>query len=218
MSGRFALYASKEQLVEKFQLNQGFHLAPRYNVAPLTTIPVIKGMPCELSFMRWGFIPHWLKSDLDKFSGHLHARIETVEEKPSFKEAYLKRRCLIPVSGYYEWKLIQGRKQPFFVFVKEEPVLAIAAIWEAHLDAQHELVETVAMLTTPACEIVRRVHERMPLIIEPCRFHHWLSAKAGVSELAECLQSESLPYQVQAVSFNVNDPKNDSRACLQSLS
>jgi putative SOS response-associated peptidase YedK len=160
MCGRFALDATEDALMRHFSLKQGFKMASRYNIAPSTIIPVIRDNPAKLEFLNWGFIPRWSKDENPK--GHINARAETIDEKPTFKAAMKTTRCLIPASGYYEWMKIQDKKQPYYITVQDKPIIAFAGIWGAWRSPEHEVIETAAVLTVQANDEIARVHNRMP--------------------------------------------------------
>lgn len=219
MCGRFALTATEDELIKHFSLVQGFNMVPRYNIAPSQWIPVIKDLPSHLGFAQWGFIPAWAKSTPDKKPmAHINARSETVQSKPTFKQAFKKRRCLVPASGYYEWKTVKGKKQPYYISVPSQPILAFMALWEIWSDDDNDRLETCTLITAQANDQLSRVHERMPLICLPEHYAAWLNTKTKSDQLDSLLQPTSLDYSIYPVSTKVNSPKFDEASCLKSLS
>ncbi len=168
-------------------------------------------MYCNVS--KWGLVPSWSK-EAPTSKGLINARAETITEKPSFREAFKSRRCIIPASGFYEWqKKGTGAKQPFYFYLKEKDVFGFAGLWEEWLNKlTGELLETCTIITTEANEVLKPVHDRMPVILKPENYDEWLDAKLkDTSRLQELLK----PYPAKemsshAVSRSVNIPDSDS--------
>jgi putative SOS response-associated peptidase YedK len=139
----------------------------RFNVAPSQTVNVVRasgdGEACELAPMRWGLVPSWSK---DGKPGPINARCETVQTNGLFRTAFKKRRCIVPVSGFYEWQQLEGRerKQPWYFFPASDPLFALAGLWESRGEGS-ERVDTFTLVTTPANELIAPLHDRMPLIL-----------------------------------------------------
>ena len=221
MSGRFALNTTEADLRAHFSLKNSFVFNPKYNIAPAQLIPVVvldKLGQAELVFMQWGFIPSWQKNPHS--TGYNNARIETVLEKPLFKQAFEKKRCLIPVSGFYEWRLIQKRKQPFFVYLNKMPLFALAGIWA--LPTEAGLFPTCAILTKEVAKESKmaKLHDRMPVIVPKIDYMTWLKKRH-----LTCLDLEKNPeinpeinLDYFPVSLEVNSPLFDSPDCLRALS
>ncbi len=211
MCGRFALYASENEIVSHFNLQSGFYMRERYNIAPSEMIPVIMSSSRKIEFCRWGFLPSWFKQDnaQDAPLGQINARIESITEKPFFKEAFLKQRCLIPLSGYYEWKNISGKKHPFYFTFPDANLFAIGGIFSTSL--------TCALLTLPARAKSLTIHPRMPFIIPQAHYAAWLEEKplTGAQELFSDPLLEKM--RIYAVSPQMNHPRFDSIACIESL-
>ncbi|MEZ5428358.1 MAG: SOS response-associated peptidase [Pyrinomonadaceae bacterium] len=216
MCGRFIQKAKPEQIQSEFNVeispDQSFE--PRYNITPSQMIGAVRETEGARQYARlkWGLIPHWSKDD--SFASKLvNARAETLAEKPSFREAYRKRRCLIPADGYYEWKATDHGKQPFYFHLKDRDLFGFAGLWEEWLDRDSgEVVETCAIITTEANRLVRPVHARMPVIIGPGDYEKWLDAggKTDPAELDRMLSSEiNEELESYAVSPSVNNPAND---------
>lgn len=172
MCGRYALHSSPEVVALAFGLSDVPAFAPRYNIAP--TAPVLIVRDAGAATVRWGLVPRWAK-DPSVGARMNNARAETVAEKPSFREAYRKRRCLIPANGFYEWKAEGGRKQPYYVYPARGELFAFAGLWEQWNDLQ-----TCAIITTEANATMAAVHERMPVIVPPAAYSAWLAGAEGL--------------------------------------
>lgn len=217
MCGRFTSNAKPEQIEKEFKvgkLNPKI-FKPRYNIAPTQMIPAVLETDGEriVNELRWGLIPRWAK---DESIGNklINARAETLAEKPSFKNAFRARRCIIPASGFYEW---QGRgtgaKQPFYFYLKEREVFGFAGLYEEWLDKESgELLETCTIITTEANKVLEPVHDRMPVILKAKDYEQWLDEKEKDTDK---LQKLLVPYPSKemashAVSKAVNSPTYDS--------
>lgn len=224
MCGRFVSKAEKKQIEKEFNVKiaDGNLIAPRYNIAPTQMIAAIAEIENarELASFKWGLIPHWAKDD-SMGSKLINARAETLREKPSFREAFRSRRCIIPASGFFEWaKTPKGAKQPFYFYLKDKEVFGFAGLWEEWLDKQTgELTETCTIITTEANEVLKPVHDRMPVILKSDSYEKWLSPK--VKETAE-LQNLLASYPAaemssHAVSRAVNITSSDSVELIASI-
>lgn len=185
MCGRFALTLPVEAMARLFAFAERPNLAPRYNIAPTQPIVVIglNAARCvSLGHMRWGLIPSWSKTgttDVPLFN----ARAETVEEKPSFRNAVKRRRCLIPADGFYEWQSRGKSKQPFFISLKHSPLMAMAGIWEEWEGPNGELLDSAAIITTQASAEMSAYHHRMPVILAPEHWPLWLEQNEQVPHI-----------------------------------
>jgi putative SOS response-associated peptidase YedK len=187
----------------------------RYNVAPSQAIPVVRvaNGKRELADLKWGLIPHW--ADNPRADGFVNARVETASEKPAFRAAFRTRRCLVPTHGFYEWSHTGKKKLPYFFRKAGGGLLAYAAVWDSW-NGPHGPVETVAVLTVPANELVRPLHDRMPAIVTEDRFAAWLDPR---ETRAEKLLPLLVPYPVEQmecwpVSDRVNAAAEDEPALL----
>ena len=182
MCGRFALVAPPAGLVARFSLDACVNFEPRYNIAPTAQVPVIRQSPegkRVADLLRWGLIPHWAR---DQAIGNKlnNARAESVAEKPSFRSAYKQRRCLIPANGYYEWQEVAGAiKQPWYIHLKGEDLMAIGGLWESWTHPDGEILRTFCVITTSPNEVMRPIHDRMPVIIGKEYWATWLDPKVG---------------------------------------
>jgi putative SOS response-associated peptidase YedK len=223
MCGRFALFESGEAIAETFGLSETPVVAPRYNIAPTQPVAAVRITPHraqdrqqrEMALLHWGLIPSWAK-DPALGSRLINARSETAAEKPSFRAAYKYRRCLVPASGFYEWQKVNGGKQPYFFHLEQKGPFAIAGLWEYWQSPDGSEIESVTLLTTSANEVVRPVHDRMPLMVAPADYALWLDpAVQHAGELQHLLR----PYPAEemaayAVSTVVNNPRHEGEACL----
>jgi putative SOS response-associated peptidase YedK len=219
MCGRFALLASDDELAERFQLDEVPQLNERYNIAPTQTVAAVRESDGGrfLSHLRWGLVPSWSK-DLSIGYKLLNARSETVAEKPSFRSAFKHRRCLIPASGFYEWQKIGSRKQPHFIRPRDGDLFSFAGLWESWNDKEGEVVESCTILTTEANELMRPLHDRMPVILDSSSEGTWLDPTAS----PDALRSLFTPYaseRMEAYSVNpwVSNARNQGPKCLEPL-
>ena len=221
MCGRYLLRASKKDIGEAFEIDQ--ENLPvirygRYNIAPTQDVPGIIFDPQsglrELHLFRWGLIPSWAK-DMSVGNTMINARSETVQEKPSFRNAFRKRRCLLLADGFYEWKTIEKKKQPFLISLKDQALFAFAGIYEIWKDPEGKEIRSCSILTRGANTFMREIHDRMPVILRsPEEWNAWLDpANAHPETLLEAVPEDALI--AYAVSTLVNNPRNDSEDCLR---
>ena len=177
MCGRFALARSPDEVTRLFDLAECADFTPRYNIAPTTDIPVIRRSPTHqnvLHLLRWGLVPHWSK-DPTRGSRLINARSESLTEKPSFRSAFARRRCLIPADGFYEWDHQGTTKQPYYFTEHNGELLAFGGLWESWTAPDGSLLRTTCIITTRSTEEVALIHDRMPLIIQLQDVEVWLS-------------------------------------------
>ena len=214
MCGRFSLKTSKTEIAREFKCKEVAYSGDRFNIAPSQDIVAVvnAGENNNAVEMRWGLIPHWVKSLNSWKSNLINARMETVAEKPSFRNAFKQRPCLIPVSGFYEW---DKSKQPYY-FQTENKLFALAGIWESWHDAEQKLL-SCTILTTEAQGTITQYHHRMPVIIPVEYYDLWL-LDIDVEERKELLKSlPQVELQVYPVSKAINSPKNDSSKCIEPI-
>jgi putative SOS response-associated peptidase YedK len=215
MCGRYALTSPPEVIAERFKLVWSPEVLAHYNVAPTQMIPVVRlaAQGRELAFLKWGLIPSWSK-DPSIGTRLINARAETLSDKPSFRNSYRRRHCLVPADAFYEWKAIGNRKQPYCIRMADESLFGMAGLWEHWLSPAGEAVETCTIITTNANELVGQLHDRMPLIIQPSDYGSWLDAsnpKGGA--LLKPFPSDLMRYY--PVSTRVNKVSNDDAECLE---
>lgn len=211
MCGRFTLRTPKERIKREFELQEEPLVEARYNIAPSQNILAVRQNVDvrEAAELKWGLMPSWAK-DASMGARLINARSETVLEKPSFREAFKKRRCIIPADGFYEWaRASGGRKQPYYFRFKDERLFGFAGLWDRWSGQDGEVIESCTILTTEANEVVTPVHDRMPVILHPDTYELWLNADSrNAGSLKELLQpfpeSEMICYPVSA---QINNPQ-----------
>ena len=211
MCGRFTQRYTWRELVELYRLTQpARNLEPRYNVAPTTIIDVlrVRDGTREIVPIRWGLVPGWWKKSLKEVPATFNARSDTVAEKPMFRDAFRRSRCIIPASGYYEWQAVNGAKQPYYYSAADCSVLSIAGLWDQWRDRETgEPLLSCTMIVTAANDIAGRVHDRMPVFLAENSFASWLDGSAGAELLRPA--PENL-LQVWPVSKSVNRSADDN--------
>ena len=235
MCGRFTQTQTPETLAAAFQLSVLPQWQPRYNIAPTqpvaTVLKTADSTERQFQHLRWGLIPAWAK---DKTMGSrlINARAETVSEKPSFRAAFKKRRCLILADGFYEWQRQEGGKQPFYFRLQSGGPFAFAGLWECWQEKEESALAwpphrgiappkllTCTILTINANALMQQYHHRMPVILKPEDYDRWLDpALQNPAQLQPLLQ----PYRSDVmiaypVSKIVNKPSNESPECLERL-
>lgn len=218
MCGRFALAENAEVITETFRCAKSSFASfkPSYNIAPTQLSPVIRQLDGtrEAVMLRWGLVPGWAK-DLDVGNRMINARGETVAEKPAFRRAFASRRCVVPASVFFEWEATPEGKQPYAFAPAGGGLLALAGLWE-RWEKGPEPVETFTIITTTANALLGRIHDRMPVILEPDGVEAWLNMETSAQELGALLvpMADGL-LDSHAVSRKVNSPKNNSPDLLE---
>ena len=239
MCGRYTLTLERDAFEDRFDVAVGDSVAyePRYNAAPGQDLPVITDdAPETVRRLEWGLVPAWADDDN---GGMINARAETVDEKPSFREAYERRRCLVPADGFYEWVETETGKQPYRVALEDDRPFAMAGLWErwepddettqSGLDAfggglesegeddGDDALETFTILTTEPNDLVADLHHRMAVILDPEREREWLAADDPKAEgLLEPYPADEM--RTYPVSTAVNDPSTDEPSLIEPLS
>ena len=176
MCGRFVLAVDPSVIQQAFNLELSVvDFKPRYNIAPTQMVPVISNeQPKHLSLYRWGLIPAWSK-DEKVGSKLINARADGVADKPSFRSAFKKRRCLVPATGFYEWQQSgKGAKTPMYIHLKDQELFAMAGLWEAWHNPNGNVYHTFTIITTDANDFMKPIHNRMPVILHPADYDLWL--------------------------------------------
>ena len=214
MCGRFALESSAEAIADYLGTSPPEVFVSRYNIAPTT--PVIARTDKALTFFRWGLVPAWAK-DIRSSYGMFNARAETITEKPSFRNAFKRRRCLIPASGFFEWTVEGGNKQPYFCHLQQR-LFSFAGIWELWQDGQGNELQSCAILTTAAIGEMATIHQRMPVVIRDELHQEWLDHRdESTSQAMDCIAQLNSDFQLHAVSTEVNSARNDSPSLIRPL-
>lgn len=213
MCGRFVLTTSPRELARIYRFADYPEMPPRYNIAPTQPIAVVRheqGQP-HFRLMRWGFTPAWVK-DPREFPLLINARAETIFDKPAFRNAIRRRRCLVPADGFYEWLAEGRRKRPHFIAPRDGQALAFAGLWETWAGPNGEEVDTVAIITTAANETLRFLHDRMPVIVRPADFSAWMDERCEDREIIARLLLPAAEELLAAheVGTGVNRAANDS--------
>ena len=190
----------------------------RWNGAPSQELLIIRQNhntgERSLDLLRWGLIPYWC-SDPKGGRKPINAKSEMVATLPTFRDAYRRRRCILPVDAFYEWKATKGRKQPYAIAMKDRSPLGIAGIWENWKNPAGEWVRTFAILTTPANELVGTIHNRMPAILAAAAYDRWLGTEPDPRDLLEPFPSELMA--IWPISTRVNSPSNDDEHLLEEI-
>jgi len=216
--GRFTLTSTPEALAERFGLDAPPAAKARYNIAPGQDILVVRqpeGSARGAAFLRWGLVPSWA-AEHDTGARRINARVESVADKPSFREAFRHRRCLVPANGFYEWADHGGVRQPFHVSLPGAALFAFAGLWERRHDAQRGSLESCTILTQDASPALRALHDRMPVVLPEAAYATWLDPTLQeIAPLHALLRESGDPgFGVHAVSTRVNHPRFDDPACL----
>ena len=220
MCGRFTQTASPEAIAKQFHLDGPPLFKPRYNIAPSQHVAAIRITPDaakrECVLLRWGLIPSWAK---DPKIGNqcINAKAETVAEKPSFRSAFKKRRCLVIADGFYEWQLRGKQKQPMWIGLKSKGPFTFAGLWEHWKPTEGVPLETCTIITTEPNELMQAIHNRMPVILSPASYGQWLDPTVRQVESLKALLRPYSSEELMAypVSTLVNNPRHDAAQCLE---
>ena len=226
MCGRYTNRLSWTDIVRLYRVasypGPALNLRPRFNVAPTQDVVAVRTREGtgdrELAMLRWGLIPAWTKPDAPQRSPLINARSETVAEKPSFRQAFRRRRCLIVADGFFEWGKGKSGKQPYWITLADRAPFAFAGLWERwEKSPDGKTVDSCAIVTTEANELVARIHDRMPVILAPEDYESWLDIDGTPADRAQSLLR---PYPAAAmtavpVSARVNSVKNDDEGCVE---
>jgi putative SOS response-associated peptidase YedK len=219
MCGRFALYTDPIALAKQFQAENVPELQPNYNVAPSQAIPIIRNEQGHRLFAmaRWGLIPSWAK-DIKIGYNTINARADTVAEKPSFRSAFQRRRCLIPADGYFEWQEIPDSKikQPWYISLKNQEPMALAGLWEHWQGSDGSEIESCTIIVTAGNELMQPIHDRMPVILSTETWDTWLDAantnKQGLQTLLNQYPADEMT--AWPVGTVVNSPRHNGEVCI----
>jgi putative SOS response-associated peptidase YedK len=222
MCGRFTLTDPDADLAVQFNLPEIPDMQPRYNIAPTQSVAAVRlapeGATREMVLLHWGLIPFWAK-DPTIGARMINARAETVADKPAFRHAFRRRRCLVVADGFYEWQKQDGGKQPYFIHLADGRPFAFAGLWELWKGPDEAIVQSCTLLTTEPNELMSPLHNRMPVILHPRDYGLWLDLDVqDPAQLTPLLR----PYPAQQmdaypVSRFVNRPGNDDPRCIEPL-
>jgi putative SOS response-associated peptidase YedK len=212
------LIVSGSVLADVFRTSEEPETGPRYNIAPTQSVPILRTGDDNArtwAEARWGLIPSWAK-DQRMGARMINARAETVASKPVFRSALTRRRCLVPTTGFFEWRRTGSRKQPYFICFVDRRPFAFAGLWELWKSDRSQWIESFTIITTEPNEVVRPLHDRMPVIVAPEDYTEWIDAERPVEpRLGEILapypheEMEAFP-----VSTRVNSVANDDEGCI----
>jgi putative SOS response-associated peptidase YedK len=215
MCGRFAFYSPSEATAALFGVNASPAVEPRYNIAPTQYVAAIRdddNGERELTMLRWGLIPFWAK-DPSIGNRMINARAETVAEKPSFRAAYRKRRCLVLADGFYEWHTEAGVKVPYLISLANGQPLAFAGLWENWQSKDSDdSVQSTTVITTAANDFMLPLHHRMPVVLEPESADRWMQ---GDDEIVASATLNSPDFRAWPVDRRVNNARNESEDLIE---
>jgi putative SOS response-associated peptidase YedK len=219
MCGRYTLRASAEDIAREFELAQVPPWTPRYNIAPTQDVLAVrlhKGER-EAELLRWGLIPSWTE-DVKKAPLLINAKCETAAQKPAFRAAFERRRCLVIADGFYEWKKVGKEKQPYYYRLRDERPFAFAGLWEFWKQGE-QIIRSCAILTTEPNELTAAVHDRMPVLLDREAWRPWLDP--DIEDPAKLIDL-CRPYPAAALTASrvnpvVNKAANDSPVCIASV-
>jgi putative SOS response-associated peptidase YedK len=218
MCGRFTIMVDAEDLQEQLALGSlPANWRPRYNVAPAQPVAVVSDAQTrQVEWMRWGLVPSWAK-DLEIGNRLINARSETVTEKPSFRSAFVQRRCFLLADGFYEWQHLEGKKgpaAPFHFHLKDRRAFGLAGLWEAWRSPEGKVVHSCTILTTQANAVVAPIHDRMPVILSGADLWRWILPATPVEHLALLHPYPESELERVAVSRLVNRSDYDGPDCV----
>ncbi|MGQ9371881.1 SOS response-associated peptidase [Azospirillum sp. ST 5-10] len=223
MCGRILLATPLAELQRAFGFAERPNLAPRYNIAPTQDVATVRleGGARRFAAARWGLVPSWAK-DPSVGSRMINARGESVAEKPAFRAAFRQRRCLVPADGFYEWLAVDGgkRKQPYVIRRPDRTPFALAGLWERWPGPRGEPLpaplETVTIVTTVANAALARLHDRMPVVLDPADYDRWLDPATPLPDVAALLRpAPDAALEAQPVSPRVNNVRHDDPGCIE---
>ncbi len=235
MCGRFTLATPASEWAALFRLDRVPDVEPRYNIAPTQEVLAVRAppglrdhagmhlapddapVPHELAWMRWGLVPRWAQG-IGPGQPLINARSETVAEKPSFRDSYRERRCLVVADGFYEWQTAGRRKQPYWIGLSDGRPFGFAGLWDSWQGENGQSMDSCVILTTGANEALRVLHDRMPVIVEPENFDLWLDPDTIPWEIEPLLR----PHPEEDIRFfpvttRVNYVANDDPGCVEPM-
>ena len=217
MCGRFAFYSPTEAAAALFGVTVAIDLTPRYNIAPTQDIAAVRigeDGDREFALFRWGLIPFWAK-DPSIGNRMINARAETVAEKPAYRAAYRKRRCIVLADGFYEWRKEGGAKTPYLIGLASGEPFGLAGLWENWTDKETgEHVQSATLITTSANEFMKDLHHRMPVVLQPERADIWL---AGDDRLIETASEDTPALKAFPVDRRVNNARNEGAELIEAV-
>jgi putative SOS response-associated peptidase YedK len=212
MCGRYVVATPPDELQRLFgTVNALPNFAPTWNMAPTRQAPVVRLHPesggRHLDLLRWGLLPHWARGDPKKTRQPINARAETARTSPYFRDAFARRRCIVPIDAFYEWQVVPEGKLPHAVARADGQVMALAGLWEGWRGEDGEVVRSYAVVTTNAVDELGYLHERMPVVLERDDWPVWLGEAPG--EAGALMRPASAAFRVWPVSSRVSNVRND---------
>ena len=212
MCGRYVVATPPDEMQRLFEtVNAVPNMAPTWNMAPTRLAPVVRLHPetgaRHLDLLRWGLLPHWVRGDPKKVRQPINARAETVATSPMFRDAFARRRCLVPIDAFYEWQVTPAGKVPHAVARADGGMMVLAGLWEGWRGEGGEVIRTYTVVTTNAVDQLGHLHERMPVVVERENWSAWLGEVPG--DPASLLRPSAAAFRVWPVSTSVNSVRND---------
>jgi putative SOS response-associated peptidase YedK len=219
MCGRYASATPADRIHRLFRtVNPTPNIQPTWNMAPTRDAPVVRLHPeakqRHLDLLRWGLVPHWVK-DLKSTRQPINARAETIASTPMFRDAFARRRCLVPADAFYEWQVTEGGKLPWAIARADGEMLVFAGLWEGWRGPGDSVVRSFTIVTTGANATLRLLHERMPVVLEPDAWPLWLGEVEG--DVTTVLRPSAASFRTWRVSNAVNNVRNDRPELLEPL-
>jgi putative SOS response-associated peptidase YedK len=216
MCGRYAAFLPAEAIVALFQITGAVpNWAPTWNMAPTRDAPVVRLHPesreRRLDLLRWGLVPHWAK-DPKSVRMTINARGETIATTPMFRDAYIRRRCLVPADLFYEWQVVEGAKRPWAIARADGQPLVFAGLWEGWRGADGTIIRSYTIVTTTANETLQPLHERMPVVLEAADWPLWLGETGG--DPAMLIRPSAAAFRAWRVGTAVNNVRNDDASLM----
>ncbi len=217
MCGRYATFLPADAIAALFKIAGPMpNWAPTWNMAPTRSAPVVRRHPetheRRLDLLRWGLVPHWIK-DLKETRQPINARSETIAATPMFRDAFARRRCLVPADAFYEWQELDGAKLPWAIAREDEAPLVFGGIWEGWRAPDGSVIRSFTIATTGACPALRHLHERMPVVLEEGDWPLWLGETQG--DVSRLLRPSSAGFRTWRVGTAVNNVRNDRAELLE---
>ncbi|OPG99693.1 DUF159 family protein [Chryseobacterium mucoviscidosis] len=222
MCGRFTITDPIEEIMDRYyaSIAEGFEYKPNYNAAPMQFIPTIIGSKDgnRLGSLRWGLVPNWAK---DEKIGNkmINARAETLTEKPAFKRLISSKRCIIPCSGFYEWKKDGSVKQPMRILMKDDSIFSLAGLYDTWIDPEGKKLSTCTIITTEPNRLMADIHDRMPVILRPQDEADWLNKESDKESVLRLLSpyeaDEMIAYKVD---YAVGNVRNNNEELIKEIS
>ncbi len=217
MCGRYNLITDAEALIDFFEIEHSVldEFGPRYNIAPSQDVPIVRdtGHGRELVLARWGLVPHWSKEEKPRFST-INARADTVADKPTYRDPFKRKRCLVPSTGFYEWRREDDQKIPHHIRLPDGTLFAFAGLWD-HWDKEGAGFDSYSIIVTGANETMQPIHDRMPVILNPAQYNTWLNNKHfNRAQLESMLVPYAGTMEAYPVSRYVNSPQHDDAGCV----